>query len=137
MIKLINDGANKQAQAVLAMLSDFEIESSFDDLTRKYLASFKLGRWENGREQGYILSLLKKDYSRQLNIAWFEHRNSDSICAIKWEQKSVNSLTIDTAVFGDQCYTDKWHVSKSVGYGQILEMSKWIEDQFETFWTED
>lgn len=136
MIKLINDGANYQAQAVLAMLGNFKIEESWNDTTKDYDANFRLGRWENCREQGYILSLRSSDYKRQLNIAWFEHRNSDSICAIKWEQLSTNSLNIDTANFNGQCYSDKWDVSKSVGYGQILEMKIWIEEQFTKFWVD-
>jgi len=129
----LNDGANYQAKAVLAFLQTGSPEYSWNDETKQYDAVPKVARWENCREQGYIVSLRTKDYSRQLNIAFFEHRNSDSICAIKWEQTSMNTLTIDTANFVD-VYKDKWDVSKSVGYGEVSEMSVWIEEQFESFW---
>ena len=66
-----------------------------------------VARWENCREQGYVISLRLPTYSKQLNIAFFEHRNTDSICAIVWEQRTLNSPTIETAEFGD-VYKTKW-----------------------------
>jgi len=132
----MNDGANWQAKAVLAALQRHEciVEESYVS-GQGYQAKFSVGRWENCREQGYIVSM--RDYFNpkmpQLNIAFFEHRNSDSICAIKWIQGSMNTLTIDTAKFGD-VYKDKYDVSKSVGYGKIMEMAEWIEEQFEGHW---
>ncbi len=128
------DGANNQAKAVLCFFQGFTIEESWNAETKKYDAEPKVARWENCREQGYIVSLCSKDRLRQLNIAFFEHRNSDSICAIKWEQVSMNSITIDTAKFEDQCYNDKWDVSQSFGYGQVSEMASWITAQFSEFW---
>jgi hypothetical protein len=130
------DGANYQSRAVLAFLQRFSgIEESWDDERRRYLAEPKVARWENCREQGYIIRLLSGNYKRQLNIAFFEHRNSDSICAVKWEQKSINSLTIDNAEFGD-IYEDKYDISFNVDYGEILEMVEWIEEQLKDFWNE-
>lgn len=128
----LDDGACAQARAVLAMLSHFTIESSWNPTTHRYDAEINVGRWENCREQGYILSLVAP-WSKQLNIAFFEHRNSDSICAIKWEQFSMTSITIDTAVFGD-VYKTKWDVSHTVDYGHIVEMVEWIRTQFTEFW---
>ena len=81
------------------------------------------------------MSLRTKDFNRQLNIAFFEHRNSDDLCAIKWEQTSLNSLTIDTAKFGD-VYKDKYDVSLSVRYDEIAKIADWIKSQFESFWRE-
>lgn len=37
-------------------------------------------------------------------------------------------------IFAYDVNKDKWDVSYDVGYGQILEMSEWIAEQFETFW---
>jgi hypothetical protein len=136
-----SDGANRQAQAVLAMFQYFlcdGIESSWNDEFKHYDARIDVARWENCREQGYVLSLRPR-YSfggKQLNIAFFEHRNSDDICAIKWHELTMNSPTIDTANFGDECYSDKWDVNKSVGYGKAAEMAEWIFDQFEAAWEE-
>ena len=131
----LSDGASAQTKAVLALFQNFEILESYDTKFNKYLADIKVSRWENCREQGYIFSLLSKDFSKQLNITIFEHRNSDNLCAVKWEQKSINSITIDTAQFGD-VYKNKYDVSHQVKYGEILKMVEWIEQQFNEFWNE-
>lgn len=133
--KYQDDGANYQAQAVLAFVRRGEVECSYNKEERRYEAEPKVARWENCREQGYVISLRSKDYQRQLNIIFFEHRNSDSICAVKWEQTTLNSPTIDTAQFGD-VYKDKYDTSFSVGYGEVLKMANWIEEQLEEFWKE-
>lgn len=92
----LEDGANYQARAVLMFLqSRANIEGSWNREEGRYEANVKVTRWENCREQGYITSLRTKDYSRQLNIIFFEHRNSDSIHAVKWEQTSLNVLVYD------------------------------------------
>ena len=128
-----NDGANYQAKAVLAFLDYFNVEESWNSKRKKYDAEINVARWENCREQGYILSLTTKNMAKQLNIAFFEHRNSDNICAVMWEQRSVNTLTIDSANFGN-AYETKWDVSFSVNYGEVVKMSEWIEKQFTEFW---
>ena len=129
----LEDGANHQAQAVLAFVKRYgHIESSWNDELRKYEANPEVARWENCREQGYIISLLNKK-GKQLNIAFFEHRNIDSIHALKWEQWSINSLTIDTADFGD-VYKDKYDTSFSVSYGEITKMADWIVEQLNQYW---
>lgn len=128
-----NDGANYQAKAVLAFLQIFRIVESWDVDKRDYLAEPKVSRWENGREQGYVVMLTSADLSKQLNIAFFEHRNSDSICAVKWEQTTINAPTIDTAEFGD-VYKDKYDVSHSVDYAKVKEMADWIKEELTKFW---
>jgi len=125
----MNDGANYQAQAVLACLRWRTIEDSWKG--HEYTANVEVARWENCREQGYVAMLKTgKDYE-QLNIAWFEHRNSDQICAVKWEQNTINAPTIDTADFKGKVYKDKYDVSHLVGCDQFVEMADWIWEQFE------
>ena len=134
----LQDGANYQARAVLMFLQSFagDIESSWNKETKKYETEVKVARWENCREQGYVVSLRSKDYGKQLNIAFFEHRNSDSIHAVKWEQNTLNSPTIDTAKFGD-IYKDKYDTSFDVSYHKAPEMAQWIADQLEEFYKEN
>lgn len=132
----MQDGAGKQARAVLAYLQGNTIEESWNDATKNYDAEPQVARWENCREQGYVVSL-NFQYKRWLRIAFFEHRNSDAICAIRWEQGNlINSPTIDTARFGEQCYKDKWDVSKEVSPGRADEMAEWIQRELEAFWDE-
>lgn len=127
-------GANYQAEAVRAfMLHCDGIDSSWCDEKCRYLANPTIARWENCREQGYVISMLAPDISKQLNIAFFEHRNSDEICAIVWEQSTTNAPTIETAEFGN-VYKDKYDVTHSVDYGQVSEMAHWILNQLEVWW---
>jgi hypothetical protein len=132
LLNYMDDGACCQAKAVLAFLSARPgVDSSWDG--NKYEAGPTVARWENGREQGYVVCLRSKDYSRQLNIAFFEHRNSDNICAVKWEQQTINSPNVDTAQFGD-IYKNKYDISKEIGYGRVAEMADWIYGELESFW---
>lgn len=130
------DGANHQAQAVLAFLKyRGDIESSWNKESKRYDAEVQVSRWENCREQGYVVMLKAKfGKVRQLNVAFFEHRNSDNICAIKWEQWTTNAPTIDTAKFGGKVYNDKYDVSHDVGPGKADEMAQWIHDELTKFW---
>ena len=130
----LNDGANYQARATLMYLQRlFPLQDSWCDERKDYLARTLVARWENCREQGYVVSMRNKN-NNQLNIAFFEHRNSDGIHAVRWEQNSINSLTIDTADFGDSVYTDKYDTSYSVSRGNVVEMADWIFDEFNNFW---
>lgn len=116
----------------MAMLQDFEIQESWNAEQRRYVAEPLIARWENCREQGYVITL--RTPGQTLHIAFFEHRNSDSICAIRWKQSVINSPTIDTAQFNGECYRDKYDVSHQVEYGEITEMANWIRDQLTAFW---
>lgn len=130
----MNDGANKQARAVLCMLQGMNVETSWNKEFGRYMAEPKVARWENCREQGYVVSL-RSENGKHLHIAFFEHRNSDAICAIKWEQNIFpNSPTIDTADFDGKVYKDKWDVSKEFGCGKVYEMAEWIEAELIHFW---
>lgn len=134
--RYMDDGASYQAQAVLAYLKGRDgIEESWCDAQKRYLADPTLARWENCREQGYIISLRSSGFDKQVNIAFFEHRNSDNICAVKWNQLSMNPLTIDTAKFGDK-YKDKWDTDFDVSCGEAFKMAEWIYDELVNFWKE-
>lgn len=131
------DGANYQARAVLAYLSARDgIESSWDDEFKRYRAEPSVDRWHNCREQGYVVSLRAAN-GKQLNLAFFEHRNSDQIHALEWEQHSVhgNPIHIDNADFGGKVYKDKYDTSHRVDHGRCSEMADWIFGRLTDFWT--
>ncbi len=123
---LFEDGADTSSQIVALILKE-KVDCDFD---------ISIARWYNCREQGYITSARTKDFKRQMNIAFFEHRNSDQICAVKWEQTSINPLTIDTAELGD-IYKEKYDVFKAVSWNQPWELATWIFEQFQDFLTEE
>lgn len=131
----MQDGAGYQARAVLMALQGKigdGIEDSWDNIYKCYRADIRIGRWENCREQGYVISLSNGDM-KQLNVIWYEHRNSDSICAVKWLQNTLNTPTISTAEFGE-VFKDKYDVSISLGHGEYQDMADWIYDEIETHW---
>jgi len=128
-------GAGSQAEAVLAYLRGHDgIESSWDGNEKDYAARPTVARWENCREQGYVVSMSSARYDKQINIAFFEHRNTDNICAIKWDQCTINAPTIDTAEFGDDVYKDKYDTSFDVNYGEAEKMASLIMTELTTWW---
>jgi len=128
----MKDGAGYQARCVLAFLQRHNIEESWSDVYKCYQAKTEIGRWENCREQGYVVYLRNKKHD-QINIAFFEHRNTDSICAICWLQNTINSPNIDSAKF-DGVYKDKYDLSYSVGYHEFEDMANWIFNQLKNHW---
>ena len=127
------DRPNYQARAVVAYLDAYDgVEPSWNKEFHRY-DPVTLAEWHNGRESGYVLSM-RKFGRTQINIAFFEHRNSDNICAIKWEQMTLNPPTIETAEFKGQCYSDKWDVSHTVGVGEAYQMAEWIMEQLCEWW---
>ena len=129
-----NDGADPQAQAVLAYLTYGRagVDKSWDAERKRYTAEPQVSRWQNCREQGYVITM-RGGKGRQINIAFFEHRNSDDICAIKWEQTTINAPTIENADFKD-VYSDKYDVSHRVEVGLAQDMADWIYEQLVAFW---
>lgn len=97
----------------------------------EYEAQPTIAEWHNGRERGYVISLVRDH--RQLNIAFFQHRGSDSICAVEWDQSTLNPPTIDIAEFGD-IYKSAGDVSFEVGPYAARGMAEWIYDRLERFW---
>jgi hypothetical protein len=129
------DGANYQAKAVLAYLSARDgIESSWSKENKRYEACPKVARWENCREQGYVVSLRSADYQKQINIAFFEHRNSDEICAVVFDGVFLNSPNFDNIPESHPYYHSKWDVNKSLGFGKAHEMADFIFNELTTFW---
>ena len=139
MDKLLGDnetGANYQAEAVLAFLQGTpNIESSYlGGPNYEYLAKPYVAPWENCREQGYVIYMKNENGTKQINIAFFEHRNSDEIIAVLWNQITDKAPTIDTMDTGGTIYQTKWDYSHSVQYGKVAEMAQWILDKLEEFW---
>ncbi len=119
----MQDGAEMQARCVLCYL---QVNASAPDVT-------EVGRFENGREQGYCVSVAKE--GKQMNIIFFEHRNGDSLCAVEWiDEPGLNTPTLDAPGLKKTAwYYDKYAVSKKVPYMHIQEMGDWIIDELNNF----
>ena len=113
----LNDGANWQAQAVLAFLKRNACNKDME-----------VGRYENGREQGYIFTQ-RKD-GAQMNIAVYEHRNSDNLCVVVFEKLTMNTPT-NTDVWENM--KDKYDVTETFDCGEIETCAHYIEDTFDEF----
>ena len=124
----MNDGANWQAQAVLAAvryMSQMTLDLAYDKEKNYNRATISVGRYENCREQGYIFSLML-DWQTIYNIAVYEHRNSDNICVKGFEGNFINTPRAD-----DLGMKDKYDYDKSFNWGKIMECAEWIDNKFE------
>ena len=123
----MNDGANWQAQAVLATLRGIifsTLEMAYDKNKNYNRATINVGRYENCREQGYIFSLML-DWQTIYNIAVYEHRNTDSICV-----KGFEGYFINTPRANDLGMNDKWDYDNSFECGKFFECAEWIDNKF-------
>jgi hypothetical protein len=129
------DGAQPQAAAVLAYLRQHDgIECSWSKENKRYMSEPEVNRWHNCREQGYVISM-RTPNSKQINIAFFEHRNSDAICALVFEAFTLNPPTLSD--IPENVYKDKWVTTHNVGYGKAAQMADLIIKQLSTFWSEN
>lgn len=129
------DNTNWQAQGVLAALRRFDgVEHSWDDGQKRYIAEPEVNPWFNGRERGYVISMHSFAYDNRFHIAFFEHRNSDDICAVKFELKGLNPPTINEFPSSHPYYHSKYDYDFSVPCGHFIEMSDWIIKELNTWW---
>lgn len=103
-------GISGQAMAVLAMMSELDFDDFFD---------LSCTPWYNGRERGVCFQFIE-NYPDRVCYAVFEHRNSDIIGVLRWEdQVSINPPTIES--HGELAYPtdDKHDLWFSARYGDI------------------
>ena len=128
-----NFGIGAQALAVMAYFNEHDgIEPSWDN--GRYCAEVNAAPWYNGRERGVVFYMRSENYKHQLNIAVYEHRNSDAICAVRWVGSTFNPPTLTDIPEGT--YQNKWDTSKDFSYGQSHEMAHWLYEEFCDFWKE-
>lgn len=123
----MNDGANWQAQCVLACLRaqvGAITELAWDANAHRSDAEVVVGRYENCREQGYVFSL-QYEYKTILHIAVYEHRNSDNLIVIVFKANVINTPNVDV-VMKDR---GKYDYTKSFKCGQIEECTEYIVDK--------
>lgn len=128
----IDDGANWQAQCVLAYLrviSDSAIDESWNKEKGFYEARFEVGRYENCREQGYVFSVFYK--CKQRNYAVYEHRNSDQLCVVVFDEVTINTPTLERVC--EAMGNNKYNYTKSFSCGQIVQCGDYIFDDIRNF----
>lgn len=130
------DGADPQAVAVQAYLTAFAegIQASYKD--GYFEAGVQIHRWHNGREQGYVVQMVVPFASKQINIAFFEHRNSDQIHAVMFEALTYGDPATLSHVPDGQ-YESKRDTTFHVDFGEAAKMAEWIIEQLEDFWVQN
>lgn len=128
----MNDGANWQAQSVLAYLrvtKNNAIDKTWNEKHHSYDAEFNVGRYENCREQGYIFSVQYK--GNQRNYCVYEHRNSDYLCVVVFDGVTINTPTND--MVWKAMEDSKWNYTKAFECGNIVECGDYIIDDMKKF----
>lgn len=135
--KYLDDGANWQAQAVLAYLRyHLDATSIVSRLTdtkdwkKVHFPCVEVGRFENFREQGYVLMVTFKGKRR--NYAFFEHRNSDELVVFISDKFTLNTPSIED-IYGER---GKYDYDMCFEYGQIVKCAEDIIENIKSFLTE-
>ena len=129
--KYLDDGANWQAQSVLAYLRSmygWVVNKTYNKEGNYNEATFTVGRYENCREQGYVFSLRYKN--KQRNYAVYEHRNSDNLVVVVFDRLTINTPSGE-GVWG--IMKDKYDYTKAFSCGQIVECGDYIIEDAQNF----
>lgn len=133
----LEDGANWQAQSVLAYLRYYlDAKSIVSNLTdtkdwKKYdFPIVNVGRFENCREQGYVLMVTFNGKRR--NYAFFQHRNTDELVVFISDKLTINTPSIED-IYGER---GKFDHDMCFERGQIVECAEDIMNDVESFLTE-
>jgi hypothetical protein len=122
----MHDGADWQAQAVLAYMRGhiFQVE---DEVKKKdnWGMSF-VGRYENCREQGYVFSI--KVGLEQRHYAVYEHRNSDRICVLISDGVCMDTPNVEFMWKDRGENATKYDYNKDFRCGETMECGEWIID---------
>lgn len=131
----MNDGANWQAQAVLAYMRGhiFRVEDLVE-YTHKGIFNYlntRVGRYENCREQGYVFSI-QVGFHNERHYAVYEHRNCDYICVLISEGMNMNTPNVDFMWKDKGENATKYDYDKGFSCGEIAKCGEWIiEDMLE------
>lgn len=122
------DGANWQAVGVMAYLRSHALEDVLNDYLKKWRDKLgdwyiTIGRYENCREQGYIVSFNNVLLGEQFNYCFYEHRNTDYLCVVRFKGVSINTPTLDKVL---EVMRDKYDYTTSFMCGNIMECGEWI-----------
>ena len=123
----MNDGANWQAQAVLAYIRSHKshaVEKSWNEKFRDYEVDIVVGRYENCREQGYVFTI--RHGGKQKNYAVYEHRNSDAICVLISNTLTMNTPGIDDMWKDKGENPSKYDYDKDFPCGDTTECGEYI-----------
>ena len=133
----LNDGANWQAQAVLAYVRgnlSTITEQTWNSNGHGYDLTVEVGRYENGRCQGYVFSILIRGFMSKAgslvnrNWAVYEHQNSDQICVI-----TSDTFTTNTPRWEEMGGRSKYDTDKTFECGDIAGCGNYLVAEMADF----
>lgn len=131
------DGASTQSQIVLAILRDRigdGIDESWDAEAREYGANPQVSRWENVKEQGYIIRMPHHVARKQINVIFFENRGSDDVDVVMFETAiSLHTFHVHTLP-EDLPFTHSGEVTRRFSSGQWKQTADYIYEALTAFW---
>ena len=124
----MNDGANWQAQAVLAYVRSMAFRVR-EAVSKPLITNpeIKVGRFENCREQGYVFRLIIGCEIIR-NYAVYEHRNSDKLIVLKSDRHTINTPSVDDMWDGRE---SKYDYDKDFSCGDIIDCGEYILEDME------
>lgn len=129
----LNDGADWQAQMVLAYVrahANQAVEKTYDKNIGDYSINIRVGRYENGREQGYTFTIFNFNGEYfQKNYAVYEHRNSDALCVLISTKRTFGETPRVDDMWADKPENaSKYDVDKTFSCGEALACGEFIID---------
>lgn len=118
----MNDGANWQAQAILAYIRHHKDNITYYAEHHGLKADIQVGRFENCREQGYVVRLCVDSLVIK-NYCFYEHRNSVNISILTNNTTTLNTPSVKEMWEGRK---DKYDTDKDFEFGEIVRAGEYI-----------
>ena len=118
----MNDGANWQAQAILAYIRHHKDNITYYAERHGLKADIQVGRFENCLEQGYVVRLCVDNLVIK-NYCFYEHRNSVNISILTNNTTTLNTPTVKDMWEGRK---DKYDTDKDFEFGEIVRAGEYI-----------
>ena len=128
-------GTGTQARMVLHILADMQPDFLPYENGMYIGAGFYTGAFYNCREEGIVITMMGRGYGAgAVHYAFFEHRNSDSLCCWRWETEKplINPPTI--ADVPEDLFPDKWTHSHTSEPYDAWDMASWIYNDMAKTW---
>ena len=100
-------------------------------------------RYHNGREQGFLWTISKwspnlREKTPQINFVWYEHRNSDKLCCIKWtgDVKTPIDKSVTYSAIPEEVFPDKWSYTKGFRPFRFREALAWWANELQDWYDE-
>ena len=121
---------NAQAYALMHFLSTQEPHTArYHD--GKYQIYIRCKPYMNARERGFVLEIRQGIGFDLIHdpvcLAFFEHRNSDALCCIRWTP-TFPRWSYSAEDIPESVYPDKWSVTKSWDYMDLTGAYEYVLD---------